>query len=132
MIRQFVVFALPLYRSKILCISISFFTIIGSNKPPLVICTAYEVDNLIMSGLTNNWLVSTRAFTNIQIRCADLYQKWRSCPARCSLLSSVNYLPALIIYGVSRIGIRTSLGVIQIVEGPLLALGIRPAFADTV
>src|SRR5699024_10418132 len=64
----------------------------------------------IFSGLG---IIRSGAFTNIQIRCADLYQKWRSCPARCSLLSGVNYLPALIIYGISRIGIRTYLGVIQ-------------------
>ena len=33
---------------------------------------------------------------------------------------------------VASIGVSAFLGIIQIVESPLLALGIRPAFADTV
>lgn len=77
-------------------------------------------------------VIRTGTFADIQIRCCDLYQEGTGGTSRASLLSSVNYLPTFIINGIACIGVSTSLGVIQIVESSLLALGIRPAFADTV
>ena len=82
----------------------------------------------ILAGLG---VIRTGAFADIQVGCCYLYRK-ETGTSRASLLSGVNYLATLIKYRIASIGVSAFLGVIQIVESPLLALGIRPAFADTV
>src|SRR5699024_866865 len=82
--------------------------------------------------LTSPGIIRTGAFADVQIRCCYLYQEGTSGTSRASLLSGVNYLATFIKYKIASIGVSAFLGIIQIVESPLLALGIRPAFADTV
>ena len=83
----------------------------------------------ILAGLG---VIRTRAFADIQVGCCDLYQEGTGGASGADLLPGIDNFSSLIIYGISRIGVSASLGVIQIVKGFLLAFGIRPAFADTV
>ena len=83
----------------------------------------------ILAGLG---IIRTGAFADIQVGYCYLYQEGTSGTSRVGLLSGVNYLPALIEYRIPCIGVSASLSVIQIVESPFLAFGVRPAFADTV
>ena len=101
----------------------------GITDEELEAATAQMTELMNLPGLA---VICTRAFADIQVSCSDLYQEGTTRASRTALLSGINHLAALIEYRIPCIGVSAFLGVIQIVEGTLLALGIRPAFADTV